>query len=103
MWAKAIKLGPEVPGAFKREIHVREADSEYWLHIQEVLSPDLQKEGSRACAADLYVMWLGSAKGDWVFIVNEFQFKNSAGLRHDHAAACPQRHASSPRQRGGGQ
>ena len=75
MWAKAVQLGADVPATFKREIHVREADREYWLPIQQVLIPDLQKECRRACAADLYVMWLGSAKGDWVFIVNEFQVR----------------------------
>jgi hypothetical protein len=73
MWAKAVRPGPDVPAAFKREIHVKEAGIEYWLPIQEVLRPDLEKECRSACAADLYVMWIGSAKGDWVFIVNDFQ------------------------------
>ncbi len=72
-WVKSLDLNPKLLDLFKQEILVREAGSQYWLPIQEQLLPHVAREVRTGDLVDLYIMRVGSAKTESVFIVNEFQ------------------------------
>lgn len=66
---KTVKLN----GMFNNEIQVREGDTTYWLPIQNVLIPHLTKEVKTNGQVTLFVRFIGTNQGDWVFLINEFQ------------------------------
>lgn len=73
MWGKASGVDPVMlAGAFEKEIQVQEDDRRYWLPIQNVLIPHLQKEVKKNGWVTLFVVFIGATGEDRVFLVNEF-------------------------------
>ena len=72
-WGTATKRPPELVTLFEREIVVREAGVGYRLPIQKQLIPHLEREVQRGAPVELYLAWIGAAKTEPVFLVNEFK------------------------------
>lgn len=74
MWGHSAGIETaKLNGVFKNEIQVREGDTTYWLPIQGVLIPYLTKEVKTNGQITLFVRFIGTNLGDWIFLVNDFQ------------------------------
>ena len=78
MWARGLGH-PPLTDVFRHEILVREASQEHWLPIQEVLVPALHDEAPLGGVLELYILWIGATRTEWVFIINGFQLVRAAG------------------------
>ena len=68
-----IRGYPNLLSHFSKEVLFSENGESIWLPTQTVLLEHLERELRPGSPVDLYVMYLGEAKGRWYFIVNEFQ------------------------------
>jgi hypothetical protein len=58
---------------FDSEILIEENGIKYWLPIQNVLIPHLNKEIKINDNVNLFIVLGGAIKKDWVFLINEFK------------------------------
>ena len=72
-WVKMIGQKSEVAALFLQQFKFVENGKEYWLAVQKPLIPHLEKELQEGGPVWLYVVWIGTTKTDWVFVVNEFK------------------------------
>jgi hypothetical protein len=63
---------PVAPDAFRREVKIQEAGSEYWVAVQEVLEPDLRRELRPGEEIELFMIYIGQINGRHLFLVNAF-------------------------------
>ena len=70
-WAQAMNV-PVAPGAFRREVKIREAGVEYWLPVQEVLWPVMNAELLPQEKIEVFVIYIGQVNGRHVFLINAF-------------------------------
>ncbi len=73
MWAQSHRMSSIIVEAFEKEILVREEDQSYWLPIQNVLIPHIEKEVKENASVTLFLVFAGAIKNDQVFLVNEFK------------------------------
>jgi hypothetical protein len=73
LWAKTLGHPSDTDALFQHEIEVRAATLTAWLPLQEVLVDSLLKEAAPGAGLRLWVMYVGAAGSDRVFIVNEFE------------------------------
>jgi hypothetical protein len=76
-WVQAVALDPQVATWFRHEIQVLEGKDAYWLPVQEAVLPHMTKELSSGDQIDVYVMFIGHTAEDWMFLVNEFDNRNT--------------------------
>jgi hypothetical protein len=72
MWLKTYSMNPDLAKTFNQEILIDEDGNKYWLPIQHVLIPYLNKEVMASDKVILYVRFAGAINNDCVFLVNEF-------------------------------
>jgi hypothetical protein len=71
-WVKTHGMNPDIIKEFDREILIEEDGNKYWLPIQRVLIPHMNKELKINDKVILFVVLAGAVKTDWVFLINEF-------------------------------
>ncbi len=71
-WGKAMGT-PEFTDRFENEIQVRAAGLTVWLPIQESLMNEFSHEARAGAWLNLWIMYIGAAKQDRVFLVNDFE------------------------------
>lgn len=92
-WNFSVYHDPRLPELFRQEIGAREGEASYWLPMQESLLESFNRELRLGDYVDLYVVCIGSVRGEWVFLVNGFRrvggsrasdppSELTAGLRH---------------------
>lgn len=74
-WSAAM-AGPDVAGAFRRELDVEGRGQRYWLAVQEVLVPLMEGELRAGESIELFVIYIGQIDGHHVLLINAFD--------HDH-------------------
>ena len=72
MWVKTFQMKPEVATLFQKELLFKEGDTSYWLPVQSDVVPYFFKEVQPGGSVWLYAQLWGSAKGQYVVVVNEF-------------------------------
>lgn len=72
-WLKSIGKLREYGDLYQTEVMFTENGTTHWLPVQEPLIEHLENELSAGDKVWLYVVWIGTTKTEWVFIVNEFQ------------------------------
>lgn len=70
-WAETMDV-PGPPQAFRRELKIVEAGSEYWVPVQEVLVPSMNSELRPKEEIELFMIYIGQVDGRHIFLVNEF-------------------------------
>jgi len=70
-WAESFNI-PGMPQAFQRELKVVEAGREYWVPVQEVLVPAMNRELQPGEEIELFIIYIGQLAGRHIFLVNEF-------------------------------
>ena len=73
MWAQSHRMSSVIVEAFEKEIQVKEDGKSYWLPIQSVLIPHIEKEVEENASVTLFLVFAGAIKNDQVFLVNEFK------------------------------
>ena len=73
MWVKSFSVDPKIAERFQKEILFLENGTMYWLPVQTELIPAFQEELKTGDCIWLFVQLWGSAKKQFVFVVNEFQ------------------------------
>lgn len=73
MWAQSHRMSSVIVEAFEKEIQVKEDGKSYWLPIQSVLIPHIEKEVKENASVTLFLVFAGAIKSDQVFLVNEFK------------------------------
>lgn len=71
-WARSVRPSRPVQELFDEEILVKEGSREYWVPVQRVLMPALEKELDPGDQVELFVVFIGGRVPDWIFLVNEF-------------------------------
>ena len=71
-WVTFIGQSPEIADLFLTEISFEENGKLHWLPVQKPLIPYFEKELKNRDKVNLYIVWIGTTKSDWVFVVNEF-------------------------------
>ncbi len=63
---------PQVVDLLRNEMEVVEGGKARWLPVKETLVPFLRDEVLPGGSAELFVLYLGNANSDWVYVVNDF-------------------------------
>jgi hypothetical protein len=71
-WGKAMGT-PEFTSRFEKEIQVSADGLTVWLPIQESLMNEFGQEATAGAPLNVWIMYIGSAKQDRVFLVNDFE------------------------------
>jgi hypothetical protein len=71
-WLRSIGAKRDFLRLFERDLLFREGSREYWLTTQATLVASLEKKVAPGSPLDLFVVWAGVVRGDFVFLVNEF-------------------------------
>jgi hypothetical protein len=71
-WGKAMGT-PDFTSRFENEIQVRADGLTVWLPIQESLMREFGQEAKPGAPLNLWIMYIGAAKQDRVFLVNDFE------------------------------
>jgi hypothetical protein len=80
---------------FRHELHVtRDSARHYWFPIQEATLGDFRAEVAPGDSTTLFLLWAGAfgpkaGPKEWVFLINEFSSKQSAGHWAEELATCP--------------
>jgi hypothetical protein len=72
-WVKALGHPKQFADAFEHEIEIRNGKDTVWLPLQNPLVEPFAQEARSGCQVRLYIMYVGAAEADRVFIVNRFQ------------------------------
>jgi hypothetical protein len=72
-WVKALGHPKQFADAFEHEIEVRNGKDTVWLPLQNPLVEPFAQETRSGSQIQLYIMYVGAAGADRVFIVNRFQ------------------------------
>jgi hypothetical protein len=71
-WGRAMGT-PDFTSRFENEIQVRAEGLTVWLPIQESLMREFGQEAKAGAPLNLWIMYIGAAKQDRVFLVNDFE------------------------------
>jgi len=85
-WGRAMGT-PEFTSRFENEIQVSADGLTVWLPIQESLMNEFSQEAKPGALLDLWMMYIGAARQDRVFLVNDFEASSNAAvaqLNHPH-------------------
>lgn len=85
-WAKSMQRSHPVEELFDEEVLVEEASRKYWVPVQKVLVPALERELEPGDQVELFVVFIGGRVPDWIFLVNEF---DAAGDQDRFSRALP--------------
>ena len=72
-WLKAGRQDPALAAMFTHEVRFDEGKQAYWLPVQSRVLPYIEREVKVGDVTTVYLVYAGLAKGDWVFLVNDFQ------------------------------
>lgn len=72
-WVKALGHPKQFAEAFEHEIEIRNGKDTVWLPLQNPLVESFAQEARSGSQLRLYIMYVGAAGADRVFIVNRFQ------------------------------
>jgi hypothetical protein len=72
-WVKALGHPKQFAEAFEHEIEIRDGKDTVWLPLQNPLVEPFAQEARAGSQLRLYIMYVGAAGADRVFIVNRFQ------------------------------
>ena len=72
-WLRSVGAKRDFLRLFEQELLFREGPREFWLPTQATLFASLEKEVAPGSPLDLFVVWAGALRGDFVFLVNEFE------------------------------
>ncbi len=56
---------------FDQDILVEEGSREYWVPVQKVLVPALEREIEPGDQVEVFAVFIGGRVPDWIFLVNE--------------------------------
>lgn len=70
-WAEAMNV-PGLTTAFRREVKITEAGTDYWVPVQEVLAPTMNDELRIGEEIELFMIYIGQINGRHLFLVNAF-------------------------------
>jgi hypothetical protein len=73
LWCEALRIDPEWASLYKQEIWVTEGSNAHWIPIQEKLVPHLRRELVKCDAIELFILFVGTAGSEFVFIATEFE------------------------------
>jgi hypothetical protein len=71
-WGKAMR-SEDFAGQFQDEIEVRADRLTVWLALQDVIVEPFRREARSGTPIQLWMMYIGAAQQDRVFLVNEFK------------------------------
>ncbi len=74
-WASSMNV-PGAPQAFRRELKVHEAGTEYWVPAQDVLVRSMTAELRPGEEIELFMIYIGQVDGRHLFLVNEFSHES---------------------------
>jgi hypothetical protein len=72
---------PAQAGKVKEEILVRAGERDFWVPIQEILVPFLEKEACPGAQLELYLIFIGATDQGLLFIANEFKVQGTSGCK----------------------
>lgn len=72
-WAKSLGHPTSFAQMFEHEIGIRVKNETLWLPLQNPLVEPFAQEAKAGARLRLYVMYIGAAGADRVFVVNRFQ------------------------------
>ncbi len=71
-WVKSVQYDSAFVDLYKREMLVREDGEDHWIPVQEQLLPYMEDELAEGSKFHLYVAFIGTSKGKWVFLATDF-------------------------------
>jgi hypothetical protein len=71
-WLRSVGAKRDFLRLFEQELLFREGSREFWLPTQATRVASLEKEVAPGSPLDLFAVWAGVFRGDFVFLVNEF-------------------------------
>jgi|HubBroStandDraft_6_1064221.scaffolds.fasta_scaffold716667_2 hypothetical protein len=74
-WGKAMGT-PDFTSRFENEIQVTADGLTVWLPIQESLMNEFSQEAKPGASLNLWMMYIGAARQDRVFLVNDFEARS---------------------------
>lgn len=72
-WVKALGHPTQFAEMFEHEIEVRTGKGKVWLPLQNPLVEPFAQEARAGSQLRLYIMYVGAAGADRVFVINRFQ------------------------------
>ncbi len=78
-WGRAMGT-PEFTNRFENEIQVSADGLTVWLPIQESLMNEFSQEAKPGALLNLWMMYIGAARQDRVFLVNDFEALGSSDV-----------------------
>jgi hypothetical protein len=80
-WGNAMGT-PDFTKRFENEIQLRADGLTVWLPIQESLMNEFSQEATVGTPLNFWIMYIGAAEQDRVFLVNDFEANPIAMLAH---------------------
>jgi hypothetical protein len=71
VWTEAMNV-PGITTAFRREVKITEAGTDYWVPVQEFLAPTMNDELRIGEEIELFMIYIGQINGRHLFLVNAF-------------------------------
>ena len=87
-WAKAMGHPAETVTVFEQEVEIEQANTRYWMPIQQVLVGQLQAEVRVGATLQLYVLLMGTQEDQPVFAVSEFDAASDVHADEEPPAAA---------------
>lgn|SRR5579872_694107 len=87
-WGKAMGT-PDFTSRFENEIQVRADGLTIWLPIQESLMREFLQEAKAGAPLNVWIMYIGAAKQDRVFLINDFEADPSQSVAQQGAGSFP--------------
>ena len=87
-WAKTMGHPADTATVFEQEVEVEQAQTRYWMPIQQVLVEQLQTEVPAGAAVELYVLLMGTQGDQPVFAVSEFDAESDVHADEEPPAAA---------------
>jgi hypothetical protein len=79
-WGETMRVSGLLQ-AFRREVKVYEAGTEYWLAVQERLVGGMKTELRRDDEFEVYAIYIGQIEGRHVLLINAFDHATGTGHR----------------------
>lgn len=73
LWMETLKIDLKLASLYLQEIQVTEGMRVHWIPIQEQIIPHINKELVKNDTIELFIIFIGKAESEFVFIATEFE------------------------------
>lgn len=87
LWMEVLQIDPRLASLYQQEIRVTEGTRDHWIPIQEQIFPYINQELIKNDTIELFIVFIGKAGSEFVFIATEFEKPISPAKNSIQAAA----------------